>query len=39
MIIVAFLVWRAFRKSELRKSESMKQEMQEMKEKNNNKVY
>ena len=39
VIIVIVLVWRANKKSELRKSQSMKQELHEIKEEENNKVY
>jgi uncharacterized protein YpmB len=39
IIIVIVLVWKANKKSELRKSQSMKQELQEIKKEENNKVY
>ena len=39
IIIVVVLVWRANKKSELRKSQSMKQELHEIKDEENNKVY
>ena len=38
IIIVGFLVWRAFKKSELRKSQEMNKELKEVNEENNNNI-